>query len=273
MRFFRKLAIIFLLPGLCLTAAAQTDSLDRYRGLDSLLTQFYGALVHEPLEVKNAEMDALIAMCTDSLARQHVTIQILDHYRHARVMGEEAVAVHIYDEWIATGKVKLRGEFELLEVQMFADFNRHTLLGMTAPSVELIKPDGDKKAVPEPGQVSVMFFYDTACSKCRLETQLLPSVLDEVEFPMNFYAVYCGDDKESWDAFRKNFKIENKLVELQHFWDPEMDSDYQILYGVLGTPRMYFILEDGEIFGRRLEVSNLQQLIQLINISNGIKEE
>ena len=88
---------------------AVVDSLDaeaaRYAPLDSLLTQFYGALLHEQTEAKNAEFDALIASCRDSLTRQHVALAVFDHYRYSRVMGEEAVAVHIFDEWIAPGKV------------------------------------------------------------------------------------------------------------------------------------------------------------------------
>ena len=59
----------------------QSDSTSRFAPLDSLLTQFYDALVTAPVEEKNAEFDALIASCTDSLLRQHVTFEIFNHYR------------------------------------------------------------------------------------------------------------------------------------------------------------------------------------------------
>ena len=71
------------------------DDTGVYAPLDSLLTQFYGALLYEDIDEKNAEFDGLIASCTDSLMRQHVALAIFDHYRFSRVMGEEAVAVHV----------------------------------------------------------------------------------------------------------------------------------------------------------------------------------
>ena len=51
-----------------------------------------------------------------------------------------------------------------------------------------------------------------------------------------------------------------------------MDSDYQKIYGVVATPKLFFILDDGEIFGRRLEVDNLQQIISIVNSYYGQKE-
>ena len=102
---------------------------------------------------------------------------------------------------------------------------------------------------------------------------VLPGVLDEVDFPMNLYAVYASDNKRDWKAFRRNFKIHNRNVSLIHLWDPEFDSDYQRIYGVTGTPRMFLIWSDGEILGRRLEVENLAQMIQLIKSVNATQKE
>lgn len=267
----RRFFTIFLSVFLCISAAAQYDPQDveRYQGLDSLLTEFYQALEHDELEVKCSEMDTLIGSCTDSLTRQHVTLQIFDHYSHSRLMGEEAVAIHVFDNWVANGPVKTRSEFEQMEFEIFVNFNRHSLIGMKAAKVSLFKPHGGRMTIPEDGKVAVLFFYDTSCSKCRLESQLLPKALDAVDFPMDFYAVYAGTDKKQWKRFRHNFKIPNKQVKLVHLWDPDMDSDYQRMYGVTGTPRMYVVWEDGEIIGRRLEVVNLQELIQYIRIAYG----
>ena len=70
-------ALALLLAPLAVCSAQEEN---RYAGLDSLLTEFYSALVPEDIEVKNAEMDRLIETCHDSLTRQHVTLEIFDHY-------------------------------------------------------------------------------------------------------------------------------------------------------------------------------------------------
>ncbi len=271
----KKVLLILLCLSFSLGAAAQMDTTGRYAGLDSLLTQFYTALEREEPPVKNAEFDTLIGSCRDSLTRQHVALSVFDHYRFSRIMGEEAVAVHIFDEWIAPGRVETRSEFELFEAERFALENRSTLLGMTAPKVTLKKVCGGKKTIPDDGRISVLFFYSPGCAKCRLETQVLPSVLAEVRFPMNFYAVNTDTDRRAWKAFRKalNAGNTNRKVRMVHLWDPENESSMLIDYGIFSTPKVFVAMEDGEIIGRRLEMENLLQIIQYINILYGEEKE
>ncbi|MCR5350964.1 MAG: thioredoxin family protein [Bacteroidales bacterium] len=256
--------------------AAVADSLDReaarFAPLDSLLNQFYGALMREETESKNAEFDRLIASCQDSLTRQHVALAIFDHYRFSRLMGEEAVAVHIYDEWIASGKVQMRGEFERFEADRFALENRKTLLGMPAPQITLRKPCGGRVTIPRTDRASVLYFYSPDCAKCRLSTYALPSVLAEVDFPMDFYAIDVASDRREWRAFRKALKTSNKQVKMIHLWDPDNESTLLLDYGVFSTPKL-FVVWEGEILGRRLEMANLQEIIQYINLLYGQEKE
>lgn len=270
----KKFTILLLLISVSFASYGQdADSLDRYAGLDSLLTQFYTSLERADTEEKNSEFDGLIEMCRDSLTRQHVTLAIFDHYSHSRVMGEEAVAIHIYDEWIKSGKVKTRSEFEDMEKEIFAEFNRNSLIGMTAQPISLYKPGGSRLAVPEKGRVAILFFYATDCMKCRLELAELPKILDNIQFKVNFYAINTSTDRRDWNAVRRNLKTKNRDVAIIHLWDPEIDSDYQKLYGIIGTPKIFVVLEDGEIVGRRLELDNLQEIINYISIVYGKKEE
>ncbi len=264
----------FLLAlGLCLPVRAQIDTTGRYAPLDSLLTQFYGAMERETVEAKNNEFDALIASCRDSLTRQHVALSIFDHYRYSRVMGEEAVAVHIFDEWLASGKVPTRSEFEMFDAERFALENRKTLLGMTAPKVTLRTPCGGRKTIPADGRIAVLFFYSPHCAKCRLETYALPAVLADVMFPMDFYAVNVDNNRKDWRAFRRALKTANRNVKMIHLWDPESESTLLLDYGVFSTPKVFVAWKDGEILGRRLEMENLQEIIHYINTLYGQEKE
>jgi thiol-disulfide isomerase/thioredoxin len=272
----RKLLPIVLTLLLCCGAhaAAQTPQADstRFAPLDSLLTQFYGALLPAENEDKIAEFDTLIESCRDSLTRQHVALAIFDHYRFSRVMGEEAVAVHVFDEWIASGKVEPRSEFEMFEMERFALENRKTLIGMPAPQLTLRKPCGGRVTIPREGRASVLFFYSPGCAKCRMETYALPTVLADVEFPMDFYAIDVDSDRRDFRAFRKALKTDNKNVRMIHLWDPRNESTMLLDYGVFSTPKV-FVVWEGEILGRRLEMSNLQEIIHYINLLYGQEKE
>jgi len=249
---------IFLMLMLGFSATAQ-----KYDGLDSLLTRFYTLLTAESVESKCAEFDALIQTCTDSATRSHVAVSIFDHYREAPVMGDEEVAIHIFDKWFESGKCRMAGEFTLMDARLFADFNRSTLLGCNAPEVRLFKASGAACTVPEKGKTAILFFYDTACAKCKLEIKVLPDILKEIDFPVNFYAVYCGAEKKSWARARKQLKIKSRKVRTVHLWDSELESDYLKAYGVISTPKMYMMEPSGSIIGRRLEPESLIQMIPL----------
>jgi len=260
--------IISILLAVTLRAAgaAATESPDSlaFARLDSMLERYTAAIEKEGVDVKNAECDFLISSVQDSLTTQHIAIWLYEHYKDSPLMGDEAVAIHIYDDWFKSGTVAMRSDMERFDADLFATFNRSTLLGLKAPEVTLLSPCGRKMKIPQEGSYSILYFFDTNCGKCQLETKLLPEVLKKITFPTRFYAVYCGQDKKAWRKFRRSFKVRNRNLGIVHAWDPEMDSDYLRLYGVISTPKLYFTDTDGEILGRRLEIESLDEIIHYI---------
>ena len=261
----RKLVISALL--LCFAASAFAQQLDstRLAPLDSLLGEYYEAMIYEALPTKYQECDFLIESCPDSLVRQWVATRIFEHYMdNPPLMGEEAVAVYVYDKWFASGKITMADEWLAFSAKLFVDFNRASMLGMEAPVLDLLPPMGSEKVVaPEKGVPSVLYFYDTSCSKCRATSIVLPHVLEDVTFPVTVFMIYTGQEGDEWAEFRTVFSIANPNVKIVHAWDPEIESDYQKQYGVLSTPKMFLVGADGVIEGRRLEVEALAQLLGL----------
>ncbi len=256
----RRLLIISLSIALCAITAKAQD----YKDLDSLLNIYTASMRQESVETKNQEVDFMISAANDSLVQQHIALSLFDYYKESPLMGEEAVAVHIYDRWFANGRVKMRGEFDKMDAQLFANFNRHTLIGDPAPIIKLRKPCLGKKAIPEYGRPALIWFYDTSCGKCQMEAKVLPGVLEaEADFPLTVYAVYCGSDKKAWKEFRESLKVYNPNVHMVHLWDPEIKSDYLRLYGVMSTPKMYMTDPVGNIIGRRLEVESLPEIFDV----------
>lgn len=261
-----------LILGAVLLLSAPDDSL-RLARLDSALVGYTAAIERADVKVKAEECDFLIGSVSDSLTSRHVALWLWDRYKESRLMGDEAVAIHVYDKWFKTGKIAMRSEFDRMEADVFCNFNRNTLLGMTAPGIELAGPCCRKRTVlPQEGKVNVLFFYDTACAKCRLMSGFLPATLSKIDFPAVFHAVYCGTDRKAWRKWRRDFKFRSRHVDVVHSWDPECESDYLRLYGVTSTPKMYVTLEDGEIIGRRLEIESLEEIISYLCVYYGQKE-
>lgn len=255
--------ILWLLSSLY--CAGQIDSI-RLAALDARLDEYFRTLEPERIEVKNKECDLLVDSATDSVLRRHIALKIYDHYLESPVMGDEAVAIHMTDTWFATGLIDMGGDEVLLNAKVYADFNRQSLLGMPAPIVEMETPEGNKVEVGGPSaRYRVLFFYDTECSKCKLETILLRSKLNTRDWPIDVYAVYTGASAESWEEWRDSkFTVRAPETKVIHLWDPEVASDYQMKFGVIQTPRMFLIDRSGTIIGRGMDTRALDQLLGIV---------
>lgn len=237
-----------------------------FNALDSKLREYFEAIRREPVDVQKAECDFLIENSTDSLVRNHVAQTIYDHYLDSPVMGAEAVAIHVYDNWFQPGKAHMRSDMDLLGARIFAEFNRQSQIGCKAPELPMTSLAGEPVGLftesDRKDRFRVLYFYDTDCAKCRMQSILLSNVLATEDFPIDFYAIYTGDDRKQWNEYvEERFDISSVKTCITHLWDPEIDSDFQRKYGVLQTPRLFLVAPDGIIKGRGLDALALSQML------------
>ena len=261
----RKITASILLSLACIVAAAQVDSATVAKAME-LLEQYIVTLDPETPDVKSREVDFMIGTCTDSLLQQAVAERLYDHYLTSSVMGDEEVAIHIYDNWFKPHIVEMSWDGGLLNAAFFAEYNRQSLLGLQAPHI-VMKDRYDQDA-PLPdlqGDArAVLFFYDTECYKCRAEIEKLKKYLPTVEVPLEFYAVYTGVYKERWEYFiDTEWDINSEYVRMHHLWDRDLESDFQMAYAITETPRMFLLGKDGTIIGRRLNTETLSQMLDM----------
>ena len=264
MRFLRVIAVSVLsLIGVSLSAQ-QLDSLTR-QVLSSKLDEYLSAIEKAGPDVQKEEIDFLIGTASDSLVRQFIAVKVYQHYFDSPVMGSESVAIHILDKWFLEQGVQMYDDIDLLNARIYADFNRQSLIGMQAPELTL-KTDDDAivELYGSPAErYSVLYFYDTGCAKCKLETIRLNNALYGKSYPVDFHAVYVGDDKSAWQEYVGQHLMLDGLT-MHHYWDPEIDSDFQRKYGVIQTPRMFLIAPDRQILGRGLDADALVQMLEPI---------
>ena len=246
------------------------------QGLDSLrkvelierLGEYFEALKYESIEVQKAECDFLIETANNQEVRDFIAQTIYDHYIASKIMGAEAVAVHLTDTWFIPKKVSFRDDSELFAARIFAEFNRRSLVGNKAPELEMETIDGEKRNLfgeAGNGRFKLLFFYDTDCVNCRLESIMLRNILETEDFPVDLYAVYVGDNRESWSAYvAERLTLEDGMASVVHLWDPSVNSDFQRKYGVLQTPRLFIISPDGTILGRGLDSQAVEQMLHAI---------
>ena len=252
----------FSFPADSVSSSAQGPDSTALAALDAKLSEYLEVLTPQVERVKEGECDFLIESTEDSLLRQRIALKIYDFYITSHVMGDEAVAIHVFDKWFADGKVAMLSDIDLMNARIFADFNRNSLLGCTAPRLSLLNMGGGIEQAPAEGRISVLFFYDTGCTKCKVETILMKQLLQSGKYSFDFFAIYTGASRPEWETFiEKNYSFETPGVTVHHLWDPDLNSDYHRLYGVLQTPRIFMVAPDGEIIGRGLDTEATIKLL------------
>lgn len=239
-------------------APADAQEAPSYPELGAKLDEYFSALSGLGADIQSQECDFIISSCTDSLVRQFVALRIYDHYLSSPIMGDDAVAVHVAKEWFLSGKVPMASELDEMNAKVYVTFNEQSLIGNPAPEMTLCTPSGAELSVPADGGYAILYFYDTGCSSCRLETASLATFLRRGEYPVVCYAVYTGTDPVQWEKYRT---VHLDLPSVVNVWDPDGSSDFQLKYGVLKTPWMVLVGPDGRIVGRGLDTRALSILL------------
>ena len=260
-------SVMVFIAGVGDVCGQELDSLRKVE-LTERLGEYFEALKYESIDAQKAECDFLIETANSREVRDFIAQTIYDHYIGSKIMGAEAVAVHLADNWFVPGKVSFKDDSELFAARIFAEFNRQSLVGNKAPELEMETFDGDKRNLfseAANGRFKVLYFYDTDCINCRLESIMLRNILETEDFPVDLYAVYVGDNREAWSAYISGrLTLDGGSATFVHLWDPSVDSDFHRKYGVLQTPRLFIISPDGTILGRGLDSQAAQQMLHAI---------
>lgn len=214
-----------------------------------------------------------------STLKPYIALQIFNLFKEAEIMGQEAVAVEIAKRYLLNDKSgsieEMLGYETYFGIMAFVQMNEHSLIGMQAPQIELPDSLGCLHSIPQCGEGSdgaspflqLFYFYTSNCSSCRATTPLLAELLQRYSgIPIKIYAIFTGSSRGEWMSECAKFSlIKNPLVERIDLWDPEVESNFPLLYGVISTPQMLLTTDKGIIVGRRLTPKSLEQLLKAIN--------
>ena len=214
-----------------------------------------------------------------SKLKPYIALQIFNLFKEAEIMGQEAVAVEIAKRYLLNdesgGIEEMLGYEAYFGIMAFVQMNEHSLIGMQAPQIELPDSLGCLHSIPECGEgadeaspsLQLFYFYTSNCSSCRATTPLLAELLQRYSgIPIKIYAIFTGSSRGEWMSECAKFSlIKNPLVERIDLWDPEVESNFPLLYGVISTPQMLLTTDKGIIVGRRLTPKSLEQLLEAIN--------
>ena len=252
-------------------ANAQTDTLGvtpsemTQEDINLVMSVFDG---QQPSDIIS-RADAFISTGKTPEERARLAYYIYRYYRESKIMGYDEIAVYVADAYFIKGGYTLPDTDAVMEMKLFAQTNRLSLIGMRAPGLTLEDPAGNKVELANGNQdYTVLYFYDDECASCIRTTPALMQYLIRNTEGLNFtvYMIYTQDDRERWMNYLQKavhpFKVPDN-VNIVHLWDTEMTSDFVTKYGVISTPKMFLLNRQGIIVGRDLTPAALSQVVDV----------
>lgn len=252
-------------------ANAQTDTLGvtpsemTQEDINLVMSVFDG---QQPSDIIS-RADAFISTGKTPEERARLAYYIYRYYRESKIMGYDEIAVYVADAYFIKGGYTLPDTDAVMEMKLFAQTNRLSLIGMRAPGLTLEDPAGNKVELANGNQdYTVLYFYDDECASCIRTTPALMQYLIRNTEGLNFtvYMIYTQDDRERWMNYLQKavhpFKVPDN-VNIVQLWDPEMTSDFVTKYGVISTPKMFLLNRQGIIVGRDLTPAALSQVVDV----------
>jgi hypothetical protein len=205
----------------------------------------------------------------DSLMYMYFVEWLSYQFESSKIIGHDAVFVHIAKENQLKGKCKWMNEETIGKYERRIKSMEPLLIGKK--SVELIMPDTTMTTDFTKWHSSynfqkpyvILWFYDPTCHTCQEESEKMKHVYDSLETigKRNFdvYAIGSDTDLERWKKY-----VREKKYPWINVGGNTANIDYIETYNIIGNPTMYIIDNSTKeiILNRRIEMVGIPTFLE-----------
>jgi thiol-disulfide isomerase/thioredoxin len=181
------------------------------------------------------------------------------NYETSKVMGYDAIFVHLVDNYYKTNQVWWVGDEQKTKIINRANQLSYSLIGKTAVNLMLTDSSGKMQMLQAvQAKYTVLIFWEPTCSHCKKEVPLLKTYYDSLRaagVSFQVYAIVSEMDMVAWKAFIKEHKLDWVNVAAK---DAQELATAKYYYDVYSTPTVYLMDEKKTIIGKRLDVDGLK---------------
>jgi peroxiredoxin len=195
---------------------------------------------------------------------KYVVYWLTLNYESSKIMGMDAVFVHMVKKYYATHQAYWVDSAQLYKITDRAAWLDPVLIGKKAPGIKMI--DTTLKTISlhdVKAKYTVLIFWDEDCGHCQKEVPKLKELYDRKLKPMGIevYAVATEDKVKEW----KKFIIDHQL----HWINVYQPNNYERAvtkktYDVLSTPYIYLLDENKIIKAKHIDTEQLGNLIDAL---------
>lgn len=216
---------------------------------------------------------------------QYVVSYITSTYERSKIMGMDAVFVHMVENYYMTGEVYWIEEEQLKKIEERAEKIAPNLIGRPAPpflnqlGYPFMKNENDeiKRLYDINSKYTLLIFYSPDCGHCKKVVPKVKLVVDSLsskpklqnlkhkQIDISVYAVQTEFDKEAWIKLIKEFELEDwtNVCDIQTDPDgnPAASSNWRDEYDIYSTPVIYLLDQNKKILAKRIDYKQIAKVI------------
>jgi thiol-disulfide isomerase/thioredoxin len=201
---------------------------------------------------------------------KYYLIQFLNKYASSKIVGQDAIYVHLALNYYAKGKASWVEEEQLNKIIEDARKLEPLLIGKIAPDVKLQKQDGSKVSLYDiDSDYTILYFWRYDCGHCKESTPFMRDFYKAFKDRGVKILAVCTKQRDEipgcWDYIE-----ENEIQDWMHTVDPY--GLYMLDYNVKTTPQMYILDKNKKIVMKKIGAEQLKEVMERIIEMNNNKE-
>lgn len=240
------------------------------------LVYYFEKMVLQIPDSINKATDELLAQIPDNADMyKYVANWVINHYNKSKIMGMDAVFVHLARNYYLNGKAFWPTDEDKEKIKEAADKIEPTLLGKKAPELSLADSNGKFfKLYDVEAPYTVLYFWDSGCGHCKKETPKLKDLYNDVLKKEGIVVYAVGGELEN-DGWIKYVK-ENDLPFINVSDTPDMNKNpenyldrtsveslnFRFKYDIFAYPKVYLLDKDKKILAKGLGIEQLGEVIE-----------
>lgn len=211
---------------------------------------------------------------------KYYLVHFLNNYAQSKVVGMDAVYVHIAEKYYATGQAPWTEEEQLKKITDNAKTLKPILIGKTAPDLKMYEIDIEgtinakdaeneyqrwkaKQSITLHGvdaPYTVLFIWDPDCGHCKKSMPKMLAFYDEFKDKGVEVFAICTKIYDEMPACAETIK-EKGMIKWINAIDPFIKSKYKQIYDVRSTPQIYILDENKEIISKKIGAEQLAEVM------------
>ena len=241
------------------------------------MDQYLDKLTAKHPDSINVSADVLVSLSkANGDIFQYVVSYITSTYERSKIMGMDAVFVHMVETYYITNQCDWVDSTQLVKISDRAQKIAPNLIGRKAsefldfygrPFME--DTLGKLHTLQEvKSDYTLLVFYGPTCGHCKKEIPKIKHALDSlVEIGINIkpFSVATEFDKAEWKKFINAQKIGNwiNVADINHDEDgnPVASSDWRDKYDIYSTPVIYLLDKEKKIIAKRISYKQITEIV------------